>query len=533
MISLAKAQMVFFQVDDRCCPEILQVVSESFNFLNFAIVESPATCSLPVEWAGLPPELSNEYSKDMKQLFLTLCLAASGLLLGATAVRAQVPGPSDDPLCQDCYSTNYNRALKLMDQRQYTQAKDYFLQALNCPDIPPQSDALSRYNKCINLIRAMKDVGEEEVPVTETTTGNTNSQGGQFQTPPVVEQVVIPPAIETVNNGQQQGVTVQQHPVAEPVQPAVPQATTGPEPPRDPSTSTLTVNGYTSVFWRFSQFGGAETFKVGSQGNWRVGKTPQWIMVMPNQAGGTFKLICGVNEGDDRTADILVTNGTDEVRINIHQVTSKGNALSDRLWEGPLAKCCENVTDSGRRGDYKGETVESEENASVLIRQGMGLLAWKDGTVYMGEFRNNVEDGLGMKILPAGFEEINAPNAMYVVGNWDQRNKSGVVNCYDRYGYLVYRGKFSEDLPTEEYPTNRDAREYRLVMETLSNGSTFLGETHDGVWEGFGALMDAEGNMWIGTWVDGRRNGKGAYLQNDSKATVTSGTWVDNNMVGM
>ena len=499
------------------------------------------------------------------------------MLCAATLCLAQhSPSPADDPLCQDCYTTNYNKALKLMDQRQYSQAKDFFLQALNCPDIPPQSDALSRYNKCISLIRTMKENGEEEGSVSSSSstttqrprsTASNRSQGtsasanrkkdreqenlqneeeeqdNRISTRTISSQEEEQPQVQTNpparNNSEDEGSPEQapstprtQRSRADDV-PAAPARHFEPEADATDPDATLAVNDYTSLFWRFTPFGGAETFKVRSGERWRVGKVPQWLMTMPNQDAGNFKLICAVNEGDERTAEVKVTNGTDEVVITVHQVSSAGNTLSDRLWEEPFKKCCEHVTDNGRRGDYQGQLAESTDNSSVLIRQGMGMLAWKDGTVYMGEFNNNVEDGYGMKILPAGFEEVNAPNAMYVVGDWRDRSKEGLVNCYDRYGYLVYRGTFSDDLPTGRYPINRDATEYRLVMETLADGSTYLGETVRGEWEGFGALMDPDGNMWIGTWSRGKKNGKGALLQNDQAATVTVGIWRNNNLVDL
>ena len=199
------------------------------------------------------------------------------------------------------------------------------------------------------------------------------------------------------------------------------------------------------------------------------------------------------------------------------------NALARGDWRKALNKSLDYIHDSDNYGVYKGEiewygVYDDEQNQK--FRSGTGIYRWKDGTIYIGGWSGNIE-GIGICIVPQGYNLSTCPGAAYYVGEWYIR-KSGLGLCYDSNGNLIYAGDFENDYPTEKYPMSGNTHDKFDCIE-YSGGNYFVGMTKDGKPDGIGIFIWQSGTLWFGEWENGARNGFGALISYEGK--VTTGTW--------
>ena len=78
-------------------------------------------------------------------------------------------------------------------------------------------------------------------------------------------------------------------------------------------------------------------------------------------------------------------------------------------------------------------------------------------------------------------------------------------------GNLVYEGAFSNDAPTDPFPStfSSDCRFEILGVD----GGYYIGETRNGMRDGKGIFVQKTGEAWYGEWKEGSRRGEGLLLR--------------------
>ena len=196
---------------------------------------------------------------------------------------------------------------------------------------------------------------------------------------------------------------------------------------------------------------------------------------------------------------------------------AQSNALSERQWNPLMEKAMEWVDENLDNGAYKGQLSNG-------VRSGLGVYQWSGGTWYWGRWRDGDKNGKGIYIVPEGYSVANCPGCVYFVGNYYSGKKSGKGTCYDKYGKLIYHGDFSDNRPTDVYPSQGYAG-YKFECTVYSGGDMYIGETNNGTRHGYGIYLWTDGKAWYGPWKDGERAGYGIFLP--YKGTSQVGRWTD------
>lgn len=194
---------------------------------------------------------------------------------------------------------------------------------------------------------------------------------------------------------------------------------------------------------------------------------------------------------------------------------AQNNALSEREWGTLMRKATEWVTQNLNNGTYKGQVSGGN-------RSGLGVYRWSDGTWCWGRWRNGAMDGKAIYIVPDGYEVLNCPDCVYYVGDYRSGKKSGTGTCYDKYGKLIYHGRFSDDRPAGAYPSSGYI-EYKFECIEYSGGDMYIGETDNGVRHGYGIYLWSDGRAWYGPLENGERGGYGLFLP--YKGNCETGQW--------
>ena len=86
-------------------------------------------------------------------------------------------------------------------------------------------------------------------------------------------------------------------------------------------------------------------------------------------------------------------------------------------------------------------------------------------------------------------------------------------------GNLVYEGEFSNDAPTDPFPSTVSSDR---MFEILGiDGGYYIGETKNGIRDGKGIFVQNTGEAWYGEWKMGSRQGEGLSLLRFSRQTDT------------
>ena len=152
-------------------------------------------------------------------------------------------------------------------------------------------------------------------------------------------------------------------------------------------------------------------------------------------------------------------------------------------------------------GDYVG-----------TMKNGMmhkGTLTFTNGTIYTGEFKNNLEHGQG---------ETKYYNGNNYKGEYrnGQRNGVGTMKYTDG---SIYMGEWVHD--------NRNGHGIRVYAD----GGVYNGNWVDDLRNGQGELRYADGAIYIGGWLNGKRNGVGTMTY--ANGDIYRGSWKDDKMHGV
>jgi hypothetical protein len=288
----------------------------------------------------------------------------------------------------------------------------------------------------------------------------------------------------------------------------------------------------------FEQEGGSQIMVIITNAeNWSIKSYPDWCSIF-SQTATTFVLNGHVNNGSERTGELVVLAGSEETKTQINQKGIKVQTqvvetysplpqpvavkevietpLSQGKWRDIItANLTTGVTKSNPTGNYKGQTEKNR-------REGLGIFLWRNDTMYLGNWESfyGTKNGLGIYIPPVGYETDNCVDCSYFVGDWDLDIRSGRGTCYDMNGNLLYKGGFAKDRPTDNYPSEGDYSAYKFEYIQLADGSSYLGETFNNQPEGLGATLYAGGDIWLGKWKDGKHFGQGALITLDGNVVA-------------
>ena len=146
--------------------------------------------------------------------------------------------------------------------------------------------------------------------------------------------------------------------------------------------------------------------------------------------------------------------------------------IINNISNSEIQKMLEEVT-KDTNGRFTGERINGK-------KEGNGTYVWNDGSIYKGEFSNDLMNGKGLLTIPGkGSYE----------GNFINGKKSG----------------------TGTYK--------------FTNGDTYSGSWDNDTMSGHGTYIFSNGDKYVGQFVNNQFHGTGTYTSNGNKFT---GTWINN-----
>lgn len=159
------------------------------------------------------------------------------------------------------------------------------------------------------------------------------------------------------------------------------------------------------------------------------------------------------------------------------------------------------------------------------VKSGIGILKWKDGTEYKGEFYNNTPNGYGIIHYTTG-EEYE--------GEWKDGKADGIgilrSIISDEYEVL-YEGEWKEDIKEgigvceEKSIGNKTVRRFEGMYENgmkngfgtykSSDGEYFEGFFKDNTMNGYGLFRKGDGDEYEGFFQNNKKEGKGVFTCKD------------------
>jgi hypothetical protein len=138
-------------------------------------------------------------------------------------------------------------------------------------------------------------------------------------------------------------------------------------------------------------------------------------------------------------------------------------------------------------GPYKDcKYIGQFENGALC---GKGVLFYKNGRIYQGDFKGNTQQGRA--------EESYANGDRYV-GEFDNGQKRGQGEYRYQNGD-VYSGQFEENVP------------HGIGTLLMKNRNRYEGEFRKGKCAGKGTFRYNNGDVYEGDWADSQKHGKGVY----------------------
>ena len=137
----------------------------------------------------------------------------------------------------------------------------------------------------------------------------------------------------------------------------------------------------------------------------------------------------------------------------------------------------------------------------------LGIEEYRDGTVYMGDFKNNKKEGIGIYRWPDGtiyYGEWKSDNmdGFCHIKYFDDRLFTGQIENGRKNGY----GEFSWK-PTRKYIGNytNDLKEgFGIYIWNIKSFQVFVGFWHEGKMEGIGLMINGD-KRYYGKWYEGEK----------------------------
>ena len=145
--------------------------------------------------------------------------------------------------------------------------------------------------------------------------------------------------------------------------------------------------------------------------------------------------------------------------------------------------------------DYMGEFNNN-------IRDGVGECILPNGNIYLGEFKEDLMNGIGKMIYKNGDEYI---------GQWINGKKDG-IGVFTWSDNTRYNGEFKE---------NKMCGQGQCFDQ--QGNLIYEGQWKNNCIHGFGKYIWGEGKVYEGEFIRGKKHGKGTFYLNDE--LIYEGTW--------
>lgn len=172
----------------------------------------------------------------------------------------------------------------------------------------------------------------------------------------------------------------------------------------------------------------------------------------------------------------------------------------------------------GNKSNYMGQY-----NYNGKRKNGFGIERYRGGSIYVGDFSEDVISGRGMMIMN-GKDIPNVSGAIVYIGNWRDGKKSGKGTCYDMHGNLIYEGKFANDKPAESIGAVTSGSSKHFAIQEMDE-DLYFGEMTGDTPDGFGLMLQDDGSIIYGTMRNGVRQGIGMTFYTPELWEV--GQWTD------
>lgn len=162
---------------------------------------------------------------------------------------------------------------------------------------------------------------------------------------------------------------------------------------------------------------------------------------------------------------------------------------------------------SNEVGDYYGYIKDGKPSRR-------GILKYKDGSVYEGEWKNGKYEGEGVF-----YNEVDS-----VIGEWIAGKLDGYAWYYSPEFY--FEGDFTQGLPNGFGAVLfADSSYYSGTFENgkksgygdliLPNNDSYFGDWVNDLQDGYGSYYFANGDSYVGQWKNGLQHGEGTYTSNE------------------
>ena len=109
--------------------------------------------------------------------------------------------------------------------------------------------------------------------------------------------------------------------------------------------------------------------------------------------------------------------------------------------------------DDFESGSYKYAQGDIYEGSFIQrVPNGDGTIRYTNGDIYSGNVVNGKKEGTGTMTAKSGSSITNIQGAKKYEGNWVANQKSGFGKCYDDKNMLIHEGNFANDFPENDYP---------------------------------------------------------------------------------
>jgi hypothetical protein len=138
------------------------------------------------------------------------------------------------------------------------------------------------------------------------------------------------------------------------------------------------------------------------------------------------------------------------------------------------------------------------------VKEGQGSYFYADGGQYQGQFLNGEANGIGT---------FRYSNGDKYVGQVKNGKRHGTGSYYFATTGDIYKGNWINDLEDGQAI-------YKWIGEGPNKGDVFIGNHKNGKATGRGFMLFANGDKYIGDFLDGSFNGIGTYYFLDQKKDV-------------
>ena len=191
------------------------------------------------------------------------------------------------------------------------------------------------------------------------------------------------------------------------------------------------------------------------------------------------------------------------------------NALSSGEWRSLFTEVFLDGAKEMAEGLYKGQWSNSTKSPN-----GYGALLAYDGSAYVGEWKDGKRNGYGIHLsLSSTFDSYP-----YSSGFWKNNLRDGVCHGFDAAGNIVFSSRFVAG-KRDELMDNvlKGYANIRFACIEQGDGDLFVGETRNGVPDGYGMLLNPDGVCWYGEWNKGKKTNNGKSLVMGRKESILGG----------